>query len=82
MRTSEIIREIQNLPADKRIYVIEKSIHSLRENKDKSQLKKAAELLYSDYMEDKELTALSDIDLDTFYEAKWNLADQPRKACL
>ncbi len=61
MRTSEIIREIQNLPADKRIYVIEKSIHSLRENKEKSQLKKAAELLYSDYMEDKELTAFSDI---------------------
>jgi len=70
MTTNEIIREIQNLPIEKRIYVIEKSIHSMRKYEELSQMEKAAELLLSDYNDDKELKAFTSIDFDVFYEAK------------
>ena len=62
MRTTELIKEIQKLPIQKRIFVIEKSIHSLRKNEDTNQMKKAAELLYYDYKSDKELTPLTNLD--------------------
>ena len=45
MNTNEILKEIQNLPIQKRIYVIEKTIQSIRQQEDTSQLKKAADLL-------------------------------------
>jgi hypothetical protein len=61
MRTSEIIKEIQRLPFQKRIIVIEKTIHSLRKHEDTNQMKKAAESLYSDYESDKELVAFSNL---------------------
>jgi len=56
MRTTEIIKEIQRLPMQKRIYVIEKTIHSIRKEEDNIVLKKAASALYVDYKSDKELT--------------------------
>jgi len=70
MRTNEIIREIQRLPVQKRIYVIEKTIHSIRKQEDTIQLKKAAEDLLVDYKSDKELTSFTTIDFEDFYEAK------------
>lgn len=70
MRTSEIIREIQRLPVQKRIYVIEKTIHSIRKQEDANLLKKAADSLLVDYKSDKELTAFTNIDFEDFYEAK------------
>ena len=63
MRTSDIIKEIQRLPIQKRIFVIEKTIHSLRKEEDTNQLKRAADNLYSDYKSDKELIAFSNLDL-------------------
>jgi hypothetical protein len=70
MRTSEIIKEIQKLPIQKRIIVIEKTIHSLRKDEDTNQLKKAADGLYADYKTDKELIAFSNIDFEDFYETR------------
>lgn len=70
MRTSEIIREIQRLPVQKRIYVIEKTIHSIRKQEDANLLKKAADILLDDYKSDSELTAFTNIDFEDFYEAK------------
>lgn len=64
MRTSEIIREIQRLPVQKRIYVIEKTIHSIRKQEDANLLKKAADILLVDYKSDKELTAFTNIDFE------------------
>jgi hypothetical protein len=37
----------------------------------------AAESLYQDYKNDKELTAFTDIDLDNFYETRLNLTHHP-----
>ncbi|MBA7568798.1 hypothetical protein ES708_10533 [subsurface metagenome] len=70
MRTSEIIKELQRLPIQKRIYVIEKAIHSIRQQGESNQMKKAAETLYADYKKDTELTTFTNIDFDDFYEAK------------
>lgn len=70
MRTDDLIREIQKLPVQKRIFVIEKSLHSLRMQEEKNQMNKAVDLLWSDYKSDKELTAFTNIDFEDFYEAK------------
>lgn len=59
MRTNDLIKEIQRLPIQKRMFVIEKTIHSLRKHEDTNAMKKAADSLYADYTSDKELTAFT-----------------------
>jgi len=66
------------LPISKRIYVVEKTIHSIRSHEDKNVMKKAADALYVDYKTDNELTAFTNIDFVDFYETKWSLVNQPR----
>ena len=70
MRTTELIKEIQNLPLQKRIYVIEKTIHLIRQQEDSAQMRNAADALFSDYKSDKELTIFTAIDFENFYEAR------------
>ncbi len=70
MSTNKIIEEIQRLPIQERIYVIEKTIHSIRKYEEKNQMKKAANDLYPDYVSDKELTAFTNLDFEDFYEAR------------
>lgn len=70
MRANDIIKEIQNLPISERIYVVEKTIHSIRKQEDKNVMKKAAETLYVDYKTDNELTSFTNLDFADFYEAK------------
>ena len=70
MRTNDIIKEIQKLPVSKRIYVVEKTIHSIRTQDDKNIMEKAADALYSDYKSDTELTAFTNLDFVDFYETK------------
>jgi hypothetical protein len=70
MKTRELIKEIQKLPARKRIYVIERTMHILRKQEDESQLKKAAKALQKDYLNDEELTAFTDLDMESFYETR------------
>ena len=70
MGTKELIKEIQQLPVSKRLFVIEQTINSIRELELKDQLVKASESLLNDYRNDKELTALTDLDFENFYEAR------------
>jgi hypothetical protein len=70
MNTNEILKEINRLPIPKRIYVIEKTIHSIREHEGTNQMKKAADNLYLDYKNDNELTAFTTIDFEDFYETR------------
>ena len=70
MRTTELIKEIEKLPVQKRIFVIERTLQSIRRNEEYSQMKKAAELLYPDYTTDAQLTVFSDLDYADFYEAR------------
>ena len=67
MRTHEIIKEIQRLPVQEQIYVVEKTIHSIRKQEDTKLLRKAAEVLCMDYNSDKELTGFTNIDYEDFY---------------
>ncbi len=68
MNTKDILKEIESLPVRKRIYVIEKTLQTIRKNEDFEQMQNAAEALYSDYRDDTELTAFTKIDFDNFYE--------------
>ena len=70
MKTNELLKEINQLPTRKRILVIEKAIQSIRKQDENDQMKKAVDSLYSDYKNDKELTAFTNIDFDNFYEAR------------
>ncbi len=70
MRTNETIKEIQRLPIQKRIHVIEKAIHSISKQEDVNQMERVAEALYADYKSDKELTAFTSLDFEDFYEAR------------
>ena len=70
MRTADIIKEIERLPMQKRIYVIEKTIHSIRLQSDQNVMEMAADVLFDDYKTDTELTAFTQLDFETFYETR------------
>ncbi|MBF9253083.1 hypothetical protein I2I11_07250 [Pontibacter sp. 172403-2] len=66
----EIIREIKRLPMDKRLRIVEQTLKSIRETENKNQLRRAAIALYGDYATDKELTSLTSLDFEDFYETR------------
>lgn len=70
MKTSELIREIERLPIRKRIYVIQRTIHTIAQQEDASLMSNAVSALLEDYKTDKELTAFTKLDFDSFYEAR------------
>ncbi|MFW5832435.1 MAG: hypothetical protein ACOC1D_02010 [Prolixibacteraceae bacterium] len=70
MKTSDLLKEIEQLPLKKRIFLIEKTLQSIRLKEDLKEMEMAAEALYSDYKTNKELTAFTDIDFETFYETR------------
>lgn len=69
MTTTELIKEIENLPLQKRIFVIEKAINSIR-IKESTQIKKAADLLSDDYKNNSDLTDFTKLDFEDFYETR------------
>lgn len=70
METKEIIRAIRKLPVSKRMFIIEKTIKTIRESEINGQMTRAAKLLLSDYNNDKELTAFTQLDYADFYETR------------
>jgi hypothetical protein len=64
MNTNELLKEIERLPVNKRIYLIEKTLSCLRKNEDVNQMNLAAESLYSEYANNEGLTAFTDIDFE------------------
>ncbi|MGV3589496.1 MAG: hypothetical protein ACO1OF_20985 [Adhaeribacter sp.] len=70
MGTTELLKEIKKLPIDKRLKIVEQTLKSIRESENKKQLEKASDALYEDYSTDKELTALTELDFEDFYEAR------------
>jgi hypothetical protein len=70
MGTIEILKEIQSLSIQKRIYVVEQIIRSIRRQEDTNQMKNAADELYADYKSDKELTIFTNLDFENFYETR------------
>lgn len=68
METIAILHEIQRLPLSKQIYIAELIIKSVRQRENKSQMEVAAGKLYKDYLNNKELTVFTNLDLEHFYE--------------
>ncbi len=75
MQTTQIVKEISQLPLGDKIFVAEQILKQLREDssskiKEAENRRKAAKTLLKDYQADKNLTALSAIEHEDFYEAK------------
>jgi len=70
METATIIQEIDNLPTYKRMLIVEQIIRSIRLNNQKGTLEIAADRLYDDYKNDKELTIFTQLDCEDFYEPR------------
>ena len=70
METKVLIKEIQRLPINKRMMVIEQTLKSIRESELKKKMEKGVNSLLNDYKTDKELTTFTDIDFDNFYETR------------
>jgi hypothetical protein len=69
MQTLNIIKEIEKLPLNDKIQVVENTMKSIRKEANKVRsLKEAAKALLPDYKKDKELLAFTSLDSDDFYE--------------
>ena len=70
MGTKEILKEIKKLPVSERMLIVEKVLKNIREAAIKKNMEEAADALFEDYKSDKELTAFSSIEFESFYEAR------------
>jgi hypothetical protein len=70
MQTAQLIQEIFKLPLDKKFFVVEQTLKSIKEEEGNKHLALSAEALYQDYANDKELTAFTTLDFEKFYEAR------------
>jgi hypothetical protein len=70
METKEIIKAITKLPVSKRMLIIERTLRTIRESETRKRMTDAAEGLYNDYSDDKELTAFTVLDCESFYETR------------
>jgi hypothetical protein len=69
MTTSAIIQEIDRLPLTDKLIVVKKTLEAIRNEKVQT-LQFAANQLYNDYLEDKELIEFTLLDSEPFYETK------------
>ncbi|HHU34097.1 MAG TPA: hypothetical protein GXZ49_02575 [Bacteroidetes bacterium] len=70
METREIIKAIRKLPVSKRMLIVEKTLKTIREGETRNRMVEAAESLFEDYKNDKELTSFTQLDYEGFYETK------------
>ena len=70
MEVKSIVQEINRLPLNKKFYLVEETIKSIKCEETNYQLEFAADALYNDYVNDNELTAFTALDFEGFYEAK------------
>lgn len=70
MEAKELIEEIERLPIQERIWLIERTLKTIRTNEIKDKIETAVKELYTDYKTDKELTAFTDLDFEEFYETR------------
>jgi hypothetical protein len=70
MKAYEIIKEITRLPVNRQIFIVERTLKSIRETEEQDTIQKAVNALLHDYSTDKELTAFTGIDFDKFYETR------------
>ena len=69
MQAVDLMHDISSLPKSQRMLLVEYIIRSIR-YEEQPPLKKAAERLYKDYLNDKELTVFTQLDCEDFYETR------------
>ncbi|MDR0874519.1 MAG: hypothetical protein LBN27_13825 [Prevotellaceae bacterium] len=70
MATINLLPLILHLPINERFTVVEQTLKSIKQEEFKNKMELAAATLYSDYINDKELTAFTSLDYENFYETK------------
>jgi hypothetical protein len=70
MKTLDLISEIKRLPINKRFFVVEETIKSIKEEELNQQIEFAVNELYNEYVNNTDLTAFTSLDLEHFYESK------------
>ena len=70
METKEIMTAIKKLPVGKRMLIVEKTLKTIREIETKKEMIKAVDVLFNDYVSDKELTVFTQLDQENFYETR------------
>jgi len=69
IQAADIMSDISSLPKSQRMLLVEYIIRSIR-HEEQPPLKKAAECLYEDYLNDQELTIFTQLDCEDFYETR------------
>ena len=70
MSTIELLKEIDKLPLNDKLFLLEKAIKDIQKHNYEQQMTVAAESLEHEYKTNKDLTAFSNLDIEDFYEAK------------
>jgi len=69
MSTEELLKEIAKLTVKDKLLLVEETIKSVR-NTSADNIEKAVKIMIDEYKNDKELTALTALDFEDFYEPK------------
>jgi hypothetical protein len=64
--TANILDEIREMPAERRMWLAEQIIHSVREEEQNQSLEKAVAAVVDDYNNDQELTVFTALDTERF----------------
>lgn len=71
MTTKTLLNEIYTLPVNKRIFLVEKALESIRsEIPSKNTLADAAHALVSEYKQNIELTSFTSLDSESLHETR------------
>jgi hypothetical protein len=70
MSTTDILKEIDRLPPNEMLLVIQKALKNLMRYNYEQQMTIAAEALENEYKTNTDLTAFSNLDMEDFYETK------------
>ena len=70
MSTAEILKEINHLPLNEKLSLLEKAIREIVKHNIEQQMSVAAESMENEYKTNKDLVAFTSIDMDDFYETK------------
>lgn len=70
METRAILEEIDKLPVEDKMRIMEQSIKSIREKEIKERTTKAVSELIEEYKSNNELTVFAEIDFENFYETR------------
>ncbi len=70
MSTSDILKEINQLSFNEKLFIIEKALKDILKYNYEQQMTVAAEAMENEYRTNPDLTAFSTLDIEDFYEAK------------